>query len=58
MADDKMKGDQDFKNHSNNSTTSPLQAKPASGLVSNPFQTGKIFFIISGLDVILFEYCI
>jgi hypothetical protein len=36
MADDKMKGDQDFKNHSNNSTTSPLQAKPASGLVSNP----------------------
>lgn len=34
MADDKMKGDQDFKNHSNNSTTSPLQAKPASGLVS------------------------
>lgn len=37
MADDKMKGDQDFKNHSNNSTTSPLQAKPASGLVSNSF---------------------
>ena len=35
MSDDKMKGDMDFKNHSGaNSTTSPLQAKPTSGLVS------------------------
>ena len=36
MADDKMKAEQDFGKQNSGSTTSPLQAKPASGLVSYP----------------------